>query len=143
MRKLLVAILCIISCVNLIACEGYKDETIKGKETHNVTKSIPYETLRREDIQNISIFIDTQQVNDTLSENEIVQFIEYISQLEIHEQVLPETLVGQMVNFHIEKVDKSVIELKVAAPYVIIDDIWYKGDGETCERLNQFANDLK
>lgn len=142
MKKTLVLILNIVLCITLIGCKDSKNESLQQKEREDIANSIPFEALSRDDIEKISVSINSQEMNATLSDDEIVQFIEIVNQLEIYEKVEPQTLVGQMIHFDIEKVDESTIELGIITPYVIIDDIWYEGENEICDRLNQFANDF-
>lgn len=104
--------------------------------------SIPFKNLIKDDIKEVELFAVPPEVNENLSEDQIVELVTIVNKLAIYEEVSPVILSGQMVQCYIVKSDDSVLTIKCLNPYLIIDDVWYKAKYEPCEELNHFVNNI-
>jgi len=153
MRKFTVVLfILLILVVSIVtACQSEKQQNSVGIEDANIEEIItednkpeggqkPFEDVTKEDIQEVKIHVVPPDVEKNLSEEEIGQLVALLNEVVIYEEVDPESLVGQTVQFDIIKTDGSKFIIQDLGLYFVIDKVYYKTLYEPIEALNEFAN---
>lgn len=97
--------------------------------------------MGEEKVKEISIGTGTGGKEIVLSGEQRARFTEIMGKMAAVEKVPPATLIGQ-VRCKAVRPDGGTIVIQVAAPYMVMNDVWYTVEKEPCGELEQFAADL-
>ena len=102
----------------------------------------PFEYLEQNNVQEVMLITTAPEAEVSLTEEQIFQLIDRLDKLVIYEQVEAIEVVGQTIVFEIVKTDGVIVTLENYNTWVVIDGVWYDSEYESCEEINQFANEL-
>ena len=103
----------------------------------------PFEYLEQNNVQEVKLITTAPETEVLLTEEQIFQLIDILDKLVIYEQMEAVEVVGQTIIFEIVKMDGVIVTLENYNPWVVIDGVWYDSEYESCEEINQFANELR
>lgn len=141
MKKSIVILLVFVSIFAFVACQGKKQKssTIDNKA---VEEKKPFENLVKDEIQEVKVYVSPSNVQHTLSEDEITEFVSILNEIIIYEQIPSEDLSGGVVRYTIKKSDGSTLKIEGMGTYFTIDEVWYRAEYETSEALTQFGQNV-
>ncbi len=142
MKKVMILLIQLCCILILTACNKTKTQEQANIEDSTTEESKPFIDLTNDDVVGIKIFVASLKSEISLSEDEILEMVDLLNKVVIYEEVVEETIAGQMIQIKINKVDDTSIIVKCANPYFIIDDVWYKAEYEPCEEINKYVNEI-
>lgn len=104
----------------------------------------PFADLDASDLQYATLYLSPPEESLGLNQQmELEELAPYLRELTIYER--DDSYVdycGQTVRYHLGMADGSEHWVTAFAPFLVIDDVGYRTDYESCEALCQYSNDI-
>lgn len=129
MKKLGV-VLMLSTVMLLTACQSTKQQSSNAEsestEVNTVDREELLKNLKKDDVKGVTIYASPQNIEFSLTVEQISELVDVINEIEIGEQVSKQDLYGGMIQYQITKTDGSVMKFQDMRPYIVIGDNWYK-----------------
>ena len=134
----------LLPAILLTACQDTNSKSINAKNTEVIVEDskVLFKKLTQDNVEKVTLLALPQNVELTLSNEQISELIDILNEIETGEKVSPQEIVGAMIQYQITNKDGSVIKIQDMNPYVVIDDNWYEGDDVFMNELEQFTDEL-
>lgn len=103
----------------------------------------PFKNIKMDSIKSASIYLIPPNTTEELSDEEIEELVTILHDVRIYNRSWIYMFSGgQGCIFTITFTDGTVLEVNVSSPSLIIDGKGYRAEYETCQALNQLANNI-
>lgn len=102
------------------------------------------ESIDTDIVKEVTVTLMPPNTTVKLKKDEIKELIKILKEIVLNERDDSYTeLTGQLVDIIVIRIDGTEINIKELTPFIIINDMGYKAEYDSCEELNVFVNSLK